>query len=80
MYGFDVYSAEVDDKGIDFVIRKNENQSYGIQVKSDCNLSYIIVRIEECELRNNLLISVVLFTNLKTPSRYLIPSIAWNHA
>ena len=22
-YGFDVYSAEVDDKGIDFIIRKN---------------------------------------------------------
>lgn len=34
LYGFDVYSAEVDDKGIDFVIRKDHEKYYDIQVKS----------------------------------------------
>ena len=34
LYGFDVYQAEVDDKGIDFVIRKDNDRYHDIQVKS----------------------------------------------
>jgi len=34
LYGFDVYQAEVDDKGIDFVIRKGHERYFDIQVKS----------------------------------------------
>jgi hypothetical protein len=41
LHGFDVYSAEVDDKGIDSVIRKHETQYYDVQVKSARELSYI---------------------------------------
>jgi len=77
MHGFDVYSAEVDDKGIDFVIRKNEKQYYDIQVKSARNLTYIFIPKDRCELRNNLLISIVLFTDNQMPSIYLIPTITW---
>jgi hypothetical protein len=40
LYGFDVYTAEVDDKGIDFVIRKERRRGtdiefvyYDVQVK-----------------------------------------------
>jgi hypothetical protein len=77
MRGFDVYSAEVDDKGIDFVIRKNENKYYDIQVKSARDLTYVFIPKDKCEPRNNFLISVVLFTNERMPSIYLIPTIAW---
>ena len=31
--GFDVYTSEVDDKGIDFIIRKNDDIYYDVQVK-----------------------------------------------
>ena len=34
LYGFDVYQAEVDDKGIDFVIRKEHDRYQDIQVNS----------------------------------------------
>lgn len=34
LFGFDVYTAEVDDKGIDFVIRRGRDQHYDVQVKS----------------------------------------------
>ena len=33
LLGFDVYEPEVDDKGIDFIIRKDEDNFYEIQVK-----------------------------------------------
>lgn len=33
-YGCDVYSSEVDDRGIDFVVRKDSEHYFDIQVKS----------------------------------------------
>ncbi len=33
LFGFDVYTVEVDNRGIDFVIRKDD-QYYDVQVKS----------------------------------------------
>ena len=44
LYGFDVYTAEVDDKGIDFVIRRNEKY-YDLQVKSVRENNYIFFMI-----------------------------------
>jgi hypothetical protein len=32
--GFDLYTPEVDDKGIDFVIRRGEDRYHDVQVKS----------------------------------------------
>jgi len=34
LYGFDVYTSEVDDKGIDVVIRRDVDRFYDVQVKS----------------------------------------------
>ena len=44
--GFDVYTAEVDDKGIDFVVRKNETEYFDIQVKSVRNNNYVFMKKE----------------------------------
>jgi len=77
LHGFDVYSAEVDDKGIDFIIRKNKTQYYDIQVKSARNFTYIFIPKDKCELRDNFWISVVLFTNHERPKIYLIPTVEW---
>lgn len=40
-YGFDVFTAEVDDKGIDFVVRKSDTKYFDVQVKSCRDLTYI---------------------------------------
>ena len=42
--GFDVYTAEVDDKGIDFVVRKDETAYYDVQVKSARGTNYIFMQ------------------------------------
>jgi hypothetical protein len=76
LYGFDVYSAEVDDKGIDFVIRK-EGRYYDVQVKSCRNLTYIFFPKDKFELRQNLLAAIVLFVDNEPPNLYLVSSTVW---
>jgi hypothetical protein len=85
LYGFDVYSAEVDDKGIDFVIRKENRQEneevesryYDVQVKSVRAMNYVFFRKDRFAPRDNLLAAVALFKSGNAPELYLIPATAW---
>lgn len=75
--GFDVYTTEIDDKGIDFVVRKNEKEYFDIQVKSVRNNNYIFVRKDIFKPRKNLLLCVVLFQQGEDPVLLLMPSLDW---
>lgn len=80
LHGFDVYSAEVDDKGIDFVVRKDADKYYDIQVKSARLLktgNYIFMQKAKFQPCGNLYAAIVLFTDGHAPDLYLIPSTAW---
>jgi hypothetical protein len=82
MLGMDVYTTEVDNKGIDFIIKKDNNY-FDVQVKSirGSKSQYVFITKENewCEekLRNNLILALVLFNNNQSPKVYLIPSTAW---
>jgi hypothetical protein len=78
-YGCDVYSSEIDDKGIDFVVRQDAQHYYDIQVKSARlpNTSYVFIQKAKFSLRENLFLSLVLFNGVEKPLLYLIPSKAW---
>ena len=81
LYGFDVYGSEVDDRGIDLVVRREPNKYYDVQVKSAClpRGNYIFFPKDKFQLRENLLAAIVLFWDGKPPEFYLIPSLAWEH-
>jgi hypothetical protein len=76
MHGWEVYTTEVDDRGIDFVARKRGG-FFEVQVKSirDCN--YIFLQKDKFSPKEGLLAAVVVFTEELPPSLYLIPSLAW---
>ena len=76
--GKDVYRAEVDDKGIDFVVRKNENEYFDVQVKSKRNKGYIFMKKRIFVPRKNLLLAIVLFEENQDPTLLLIPSLDWS--
>jgi hypothetical protein len=76
-YGFDVYSSEVDDRGIDFVVRKEPSAYYDVQVKSVREIGYVFFPKSKFILRKNLLAAIVLFLESKPPQIYLITSEAW---
>ena len=77
MLGAEVYSAEVDDHGIDFVIRMGDDRYYDVQVKSVRALNYIFFHKDKFPLRPNLLAAIVLFEEMSEPSLSLIPAKAW---
>lgn len=53
MYGFEVYSTEVDDRGIDFIARKHGEPFIEIQVKSLRKYGYIFMQKTKFEIRKN---------------------------
>ena len=87
LHGFDVYTAEVDNKGIDFVIRKEHKDAngapeiayYDVQVKSVRARNYIFLRKDKFKPRNNLLAAICLFEDGELPTLYLIPAKEWHH-
>ena len=79
LYGFDVYTAEVDDKGIDFVVcTKDRQRYYDVQVKSVRGFNYVFLRKEHFALRENLYAALVILFDGKQPEVYLIPSSTWH--
>lgn len=77
LFGFDVYTSEVDDRGIDFVVRKSEHRYYDVQVKSIRGMNYVFFPKDKFSSRDNLLAAVVLFFEGEPPQLYLIPATAW---
>lgn len=81
--GFEVYAPEVDDHGIDFIVRSPKTEKfYEIQVKSVFKAKYIFFPKSKFELRHGLVAAIVLFpteTKKQEPKLYLIPSTEWNN-
>lgn len=77
LHGVDVYSAEIDDKGIDFVVRIDRSHYYDIQVKASRNLAYIFFQKEKFSPWENLLAAIVLFMDDAPLELFLIPSTVW---
>ena len=77
MYGLQVYSTEVDDQGIDFVVRFKSGPFYLIQVKSTRGMNYIYMQKDKFELSSNTYLALVILDEGKEPRLFLIPSEAW---
>ena len=78
-YGFEVYSSEVDDHGVDFIAKSPiDNVFYEIQVKSTRRFNPVIIPESKMpELKNERLVCYLHFTDGQLPSFFVIPSIAW---
>lgn len=77
-YGLDVYTTEVDDKGIDFVLRINSRKYIDIQVKSVRGRGYIYMTKDKFQLRDNLYLALIVFIERKEPLFAMIPSMDWH--
>jgi hypothetical protein len=78
LYGFEVYTAEVDDRGIDFVARYEKGGFYEVQVKSVRRLSYVFMQKSKFPLTEERLLALVLLKEDAPPDLYLIPATVWN--
>lgn len=75
-YGFDVYTSEVDDHGVDFVAKYN-GVFYEIQVKAVRLDNYMYIRKDKIMLDDKFLICYLRFQDGFLPDVYVFPSTVW---
>ena len=80
-YGFEVYTSEVDDHGVDFVAKlPGENRYYEVQVKSVRDYGYIyMAKSKMPELSEDRLVCYLHFVDGQLPDVFVIPAIAWKN-
>jgi hypothetical protein len=77
MYGFEVYTAEVDDRGVDFVARKDKGTFLEVQAKCLRDFGYVFMRKSHFQPKEGLYVALGLLVDTKEPMSYLIPSKVW---
>jgi hypothetical protein len=82
-YGLDVYTSEVDDKGIDYIVRINERKYLDIQVKTVHKSNYVFIlksaNAWKQPFNPNLYLLLVILKENENPAFYCIPASAWNN-
>ena len=80
-YGFEVYTSEVDDHGVDFIAKlPGENRFYEVQVKSLREYGYIFMAKSKMpEPSDERLICFLHFIDGKLPDVFVIPASAWKN-
>ncbi|MCR2805405.1 DUF4365 domain-containing protein [Paenibacillus soyae] len=77
-YGLEVFSSEVDDRGIDFIVKDKMGRFSEIQVKSLRGSGYVFAQKSKFNISNsNLYMALLIFKEGTMPDFFLIPSEAW---
>ena len=77
-YGLEVFTSEVDDRGIDFIVRDKNGRFCEIQVKSLRGNGYVFAPKSKFNIDNeNLYLTLLIFKPNHMPDIYLIPSKVW---
>ena len=77
MFGFEVYTSEVDDRGIDFIARTDKGVFLEIQAKCVRNYNYVFMKKAHFAPKEGLYVALGLLVDDQEPLSYLIPSEAW---
>ncbi|TNJ62635.1 DUF4365 domain-containing protein [Paenibacillus hemerocallicola] len=77
-YGLEVFSSEVDDRGIDFIVKDKLGRFSEIQVKSLRGTGYVFAQKSKFNISNpNLYMALLIFKEGQMPDFLLLPSEAW---
>ena len=78
-YGYEVYTSEVDDHGVDFVVKvPGTAHFYEVQVKSVRDYGYVYITKSKMPLlTDNRLVCYINFTDEHLPDLFVIPATAW---
>ena len=75
-YGYDVYTSEVDDHGVDFVAKAPGGQFLEVQVKATRG-NYVFIRKNKIILDDTHLVCYMLFLDGVLPEVYVFPATVW---
>jgi hypothetical protein len=76
LHGCDVYASEVDDHGIDFVVRTHAGRHYDVQVKSyrPATNKYVFLQKSKFPISPQSLLALVQFKDGEPAVLFLVPS------
>jgi len=76
LHGCDVFTSEVDDHGIDFVVRTRAGRHYDVQVKSyrPASNKYVYLQKSKFPISPQSLLALVQFDDGKPATLFLVPS------
>lgn len=77
-YGFDVYTSEVDDHGVDFIAKDKQGSYFEVQVKSVRNNNYQFLRKDHTVISDKFLVCYIRFEDDHLPYVYVFPTTVWN--
>jgi hypothetical protein len=79
-YGMDVYTSEVDDHGIDFIVKDKNGRFCEIQVKSVNHSSYVFMQKTKFNITNeNVYVVLLLFNDGRLPDVFVLPASLWRN-
>lgn len=84
-YGMSVYSSEVDDHGVDMVMKDKQNRFQEIQVKSVFRGNYVFMKKrmmlekQTGKIKGNYFVCLLRFVQNEEPSVYIIPGSEWDN-
>ena len=78
-YGYDVYTSEVDDHGVDFIAKNKNGIYYEVQVKSVRNDNYVYILKNKIILDKNHLVCFIRFIDGEMPDCYVFPATVWEN-
>lgn len=79
-YGWDIYTSEVDDHGVDFVVKDIKSGGFfEIQVKSIRPGGYAFISKDKISLDDHHLVCFLYFVDGKIPEAYIIPATVWKN-
>ncbi len=76
-YGYDVYTSEVDDHGVDFVIKNGAGDFCEVQVKSVLKSKYVFIPKDKISLDERHIVCLLRFADGKLPDVYIVPTTVW---
>lgn len=78
-YGFDIYTSEVDDHGIDFVVElKSRFLKFQVKAIRTATSNYVFMQKAHFDIEDSsLFLLLMLLTDGEHPEIYLIPTSAW---
>jgi len=77
MYGYEVYTSEVDDRGIDFVARLPDQSFLEVQVKTITGYNTQFVNKSKFKQLSNFVVALVRLAEGETPKLYTFAGTDW---
>lgn len=79
-YGYYVFTSEVDDHGVDFVVKNPKDKTYyEVQVKSVRNNNYTYLLKSKTEISDHNLVCYIRFEDGSLPKVYVFPTTVWDN-